>query len=46
MCQGESALIEAATMGHTEVVGILIEGEADVNLQNNEVRSAYWLYQR
>ena len=40
MCQGESALIVAAINGHTEVVGIMIEGGADIDLQNSDVSSA------
>ena len=42
VCQGDNALIEAAFKGHTEVVGILIEGGADIDLQNKYVSSAYW----
>ena len=43
LCQGESALIRAAHKGRTEVVAILIEREADVNLENKYVRSADWV---
>ena len=43
---GNSALIRAADNGRTEVVGILIEAGADINLQDNGVRSAEWVYQR
>ena len=46
VCQGQSALMWAAANGHTEVVGILIEGGADMNLQTNDVSSADWVYQR
>ena len=42
-CQGESALMLAAARGSTEVVGILVEGGADVNLQNINVSSADWV---
>ena len=45
-CQGETALTGAAVKGRTEVVGILIEAGADINLQDNYVRSADSVYQR
>ena len=32
---GETSLMNAAWKGHTEIVKILIENEADVNLQAN-----------
>ena len=40
VCQGTTALMWAATNGFTEVVVILMEGGADINLTNNHVRSA------
>ena len=43
LCQGDSALIRGAVKGHTEVVGILIEAGADMNLQDNDVSSADWV---
>ena len=43
LCQGYSALIYAATSGHTEVAGILIVAGADVDLQDNQVSSADWV---
>ena len=45
-CQGHSALFLAAASNRTEVVGILIEAGADINLQTNDVSSAVWVYQR
>ena len=42
VCQGDSALMWAAVKGHTEVVGMLIEGGADINLQTSYVSSADW----
>ena len=45
VCQGESALIHAAAKGFTEIVGILIQGGADIDLQDNQVSSADWVYQ-
>ena len=45
VCQGQTALMLAAYRGHTEVVGILIEAGADVDLQSNNVSSADWVYQ-
>ena len=46
MCQGDSALSWAAGRGYTDVVGILIEAGADMNLKNSDVSSADWVYQR
>ena len=43
VCQGFSALIGAAMNGHTEVVGILIEMGADIELKDNSVSSADWV---
>ena len=40
LCQGDSALIRGAVSGFTEVVGMLIEGGADINLKENDVSSA------
>ena len=34
--------MRAAANGFTEVMGILIEGKADINLQDNVVSSADW----
>ena len=44
--QGNSALIGAAGRGRTEVMGILIDAGADMNLLMNRVSSADWVYQR
>ena len=43
VCQGNSALRLAVDNGRTEVVGILVEGGADVNLQDRDVSSADWV---
>ena len=43
VCQGATALMKAAHKGHTEVVGILIEAGADMDLQHNDVSSADWV---
>ena len=43
VCQGATALMKAAHKGHTEVVGILIEGGANMDLEDNDVSSADWL---
>ena len=43
VCQGRTALIDAAINGRTEIVGTLIEGGADIDLQNKYVSSAYWV---
>ena len=40
VCQGYSALTLAASNGRTEVVGILVEREADVNFKPKYVSSA------
>ena len=40
VCQGNSALIGAALNRRIEVMGILIEAGADMNLQTNDVSSA------
>ena len=40
VCQGYSALVLAAVNGFTEIVDILVEGGADINLQTNDVSSA------
>ena len=36
----------AASNGDTEVVGILIEGGADVDLKSNNVSNVDWVQQR
>ena len=46
VCQGATALMKAALKGHTEVVGILIEGGANMDLQQNDVSNVDWMYQR
>ena len=46
VCQGESALFLAAASNRTEVVGILIEAGADIDLKENDVRSADWVWLR
>ena len=43
VCQRETALRLAAFKGHTEVVGILVEGGANINLKNKHVSSADWV---
>ena len=35
--------MKAALKAHTEVMGILIEGGANMDLQDNDVSSADWL---
>ena len=43
VCQGKTALIIAVDNGRTEVVGILVAGGADVDLQDRAVSSAHWV---
>ena len=38
---GETALIRAARKGHTETVSVLVEAEADVNLQEKVREPVY-----